>query len=66
MTTYRAELLRSLSRGTGSFLGLCLGLFVFGMLHAKPQHHVPLYGFQQASIIVATLIMGRTLDGRGG
>jgi len=59
MTTYRAELLRSLGRGTGWFLGLCLGLFVFGMLNAKPQHHVPLHGFRQASIIVATLIMGR-------
>jgi hypothetical protein len=59
MTTYRAELLRSLGRGTGWFLGLCLALFVFGMVNAKPQHHLPLHGFRQASIIVATLLMGR-------
>ncbi|HEY3868619.1 MAG TPA: hypothetical protein VGM10_09730 [Actinocrinis sp.] len=61
MTTYRAELLRSLGRGTFWFLGACLGLFVFGMLHAKPQHHMPLYGFRQASILVATLVMGRAV-----
>lgn len=59
MTTYRAELLRSLGRGTLWFLAACLGLFMFGMLNAKPQHHLPLYGFRQASILVATLVMGR-------
>jgi ABC-type transport system involved in multi-copper enzyme maturation permease subunit len=59
MITYRAELLRSLSRATYWFLGMCLGLIVFGMVNAKPQHHLPLNGFRQAAIIVATLIMGR-------
>lgn len=59
MKTYRAELLRSLNRATCWFLALCLGLMVFAMLNAKPQHHVPLWGFQQAGITVASLIMGR-------
>lgn len=61
LTTYRAELLRSRTRGTYWFLGLCLALPVFGMVNAKPQHHVPLYGFRQASILVATLLMGRAV-----
>ncbi|AUY52503.1 hypothetical protein [Streptomyces sp. CB01881] len=59
MRTYRAELLRSLNRATGWFLALWLGLIMFAMLNAKPQQHEPLWGFQQAGIIVATLIMGR-------
>jgi hypothetical protein len=66
MTTYRAELLRSRMRGTYWFLGLCLTLFVFGMVNAKPQHHVPLYGFRQASILAATLIMGRAVTVAAG
>jgi ABC-2 type transport system permease protein len=59
MRTYRAELLRFISRGNLAFVLLCLALPAFGMINAKPQHHVPIWGFQQASIIVATLMMGR-------
>lgn len=66
MTTYRAELIRARARGTYWFLGLCLGLFLFGMVNAKPQHHVPLYGFRQASILAATLIMGRAVTVAAG
>lgn len=66
MTTYRAELLRARTRGTYWFLGLCLALFLFGMVNAKPQHHVPLYGFRQASILVATLLMGRAVTVAAG
>ncbi len=59
MKNYRAELLRSGNRGTLWFLVLCLALTVFSMLNAKPQHHDPLWGFQQAGIFVGTLLMGR-------
>ncbi|HET9168104.1 MAG TPA: hypothetical protein VFN97_01675 [Actinospica sp.] len=66
MTTYRAELLRSRTRGTYCFLALCLSLFVFGMANAEPQHHLPLYGFRQASILAATLVMGRAVTVAAG
>jgi hypothetical protein len=61
MTTYRAELIRARARGTHRFPGLRLGRFLFGVVDAKPRHHVQLYGFRQDSILVATLIMGRAV-----
>jgi hypothetical protein len=59
MRTYRAELLRSANRGTASILAVCLAFAVFSMSNAGPQHEPPLWGFQQAAIFVATLLMGR-------
>ncbi|MGI5233021.1 hypothetical protein [Actinoallomurus sp. CA-142502] len=59
MRTYRAELLRSASRATGCLLLLCLCLAVFSMSNAGPQHEPPLWGFRQAAIFIATLLMGR-------
>ena len=59
MRTYRAELLRSVNRATGAFLLLCIALTVFSMVNAGPQHNTPLWGFRQAAIFVATLLMGR-------
>lgn len=59
MRTYRAELLRSASRATASLLLLCLCLACFSMFNAGPQHEAPLWGFRQAAIFVATLLMGR-------
>jgi hypothetical protein len=57
--SYRAELLRSTSRGTAWFLALCLALMLFAMSNAGPQHQSPLWGFHNAGIWVATLQMGR-------
>jgi hypothetical protein len=59
MRTFRAELLRVLSRGSGLFFLLCLALGLFSMLNAPGQHQTPLWGFRQASIFIATLLMAR-------
>jgi hypothetical protein len=59
MRTYRAELLRSANRATLALLLCCLTLAVFAMSNAGPQHQPPLWGFRQAAIIIATLLMGR-------
>lgn len=59
MRTYLAELLRSTSRGTYGFLAVCLALMVFGIANAGPQHESPLWGYRQAAIVTATLLMGR-------
>lgn len=59
MRSYRAELLRCLNRSTVALLALCVAVGAFAMLNAGPQHQVPLWGFQQAAIFIATLLMGR-------
>ena len=59
MNSYRAELLRSANRATLALLVLCLALGTFSMVNAGPQHQTPLWGFQQAAIFLATLLMGR-------
>lgn len=59
MNSYRAELLRSSNRATLALLMLCLALGTFSMINAGPQHQTPLWGFQQAAIFLATLLMGR-------
>ncbi|MCC9309531.1 hypothetical protein LN042_21035 [Kitasatospora sp. RB6PN24] len=64
--SYRAELLRSTSRGTTWFLAFCFALMVFSMSNAGPQHQSPLWGFRQAGIVVATLLMGRAATAAAG
>ncbi|MCW2917431.1 MAG: hypothetical protein JWN52_5499 [Actinomycetia bacterium] len=59
MRSFRAELLRSINRSTAAFALLCVGFTLFSMANAGPQHHTPLWGFQQVGIFTATLLMGR-------
>jgi hypothetical protein len=59
MSTYRAELLRSVNRATLCFFLLCVALTGFAMVNAGPQHHEPLWGFREVAIFVATLLLGR-------
>jgi hypothetical protein len=59
MRTYRAELLRSANRATGAIVLFCFAFTVFSMANAGPQHEPPLWGFRQAAIFAATMLMGR-------
>ncbi|TVT61145.1 hypothetical protein FNH05_03460 [Amycolatopsis rhizosphaerae] len=60
MRTYLAELLRSANRATAALVVLCLAAVTFTTLNSGAQHpDEPLIGFQQAAILIATLLMGR-------
>ncbi|MEV5576798.1 hypothetical protein AB0L06_42810 [Spirillospora sp. NPDC052269] len=59
MKSYRAELLRFVNRSSIALLLLCVGLILFSMSNAGHQHHTPLWGFRQAAILTATLLLGR-------
>lgn len=59
MRTWSAELLRGTNRATAALVLVCLAGAVFVMVTNAPTHP-PLYGFRQAAILVATLLMCRT------
>jgi hypothetical protein len=59
MRHFGAELLRATNRSTAALIAFGAAFTVFAMVNAGPQHRPPAWGFQQAAIFVATLLMGR-------
>lgn len=59
LITARAELLRTLTRGHLALLAVLAALAAFSMANAGPQGNVPIQGFRDVSIFLATFLMGR-------
>lgn len=59
MSSIRAELIRALTRGNLALLALMTALVAFAMVKAGPQGHPAVQGFKDASIFLATFLMGR-------
>lgn len=55
----RAELLRTLTRGNAALLAVMAALVAFAMARAGPQGNLPIQGFRDVSIFLATFLMGR-------